>query len=186
MRNICAIGLTVLVCCQPIVAVAADEVGSAGPLGRSVSREAARLAAESAGRAATPGWEALRGLDPGTRIIVTTANATLAATFVSSNDTTLTVRNGDAAEELSAEEVVFVAHLVRRGSAGAAVLGTLGGIWLGAGLAVGLAENTRCYQDCGAARLGVWSAIIGVPIFGGYGAWYGTSRVREEIIYRRP
>jgi hypothetical protein len=186
MRNICAIGLTVLVCAQPMVALAADDGGSPGPLGRSVSREAARLAAEPAGRAATHGWEALRGLDPGTRIIVTTANTTLTATFVSANDTTLNVRNGDAPELLNAEDVVFVAHLVRRGSAGAAVLGTLGGIWLGAVLAVGLAENTRCYGDCGAARLGFWSAIVGVPILGGYGAWYGTSRVTEEIIYRRP
>jgi hypothetical protein len=186
MRNICAIGLTVLVGSQPIVAVAAGGAESSGPLGRSVSREAARLAAESAGRAATHGWEALRGLDPGTRIIVTQANTTLTATFVSANDTTLTVRNGDAVEYLDAEDVVLVANLVRRGSAGAAVLGTRGGIWLGAGLAVGLADSTRCYPDCGAARLGMWSAMIGVPIFGGYGAWYGTSRVTEEIIYRRP
>jgi hypothetical protein len=186
MRNICAIGLTVLVCGQPIVTVSADDGGSPGPLGRSVSREAARLAAESSGRAAAHGWEALRGLDPGARIIVTTANTTHTATFVSASDTTLTVRNGDAAERLNAEDVVFVAHLVRRGSAAAAVLGTLGGIWLGAGLAVVLAENTQCYRDCAAARLGFWSAIVGVPILGGYGAWRGTSRVTEEIIYRRP
>src|SRR5712672_67878 len=116
----------------------------------------------------------------------TTANAALTATFVAANDTTLTVRNGDAAEQLNAEDVVFVARLVRRGSARAAVLGTVGGIWLGAGLAVAVAENARCYRDCAAARLAAWSAILGVPIFGGYGAWHGTSRVTEEIVYRQP
>jgi hypothetical protein len=74
----------------------------------------------------------------------------------------------------------------RRGSAVAAALGTLGGLWLGAGLAVGLAESTRCYDSCGAVEATMLTAFIGVPLAAGYGAWYGTSRVTEEIVYRRP
>jgi len=52
-------------------------------------------------------------------------------------------------------------------------------------LAFAAAESSRCYESCGGARLAVWSAIIGVPILGGYGAWRGTSHLAEEVVYRR-
>jgi hypothetical protein len=74
---------------------------------------------------------------------------------------------------------------VRRGSALAAVFGTLGGIWVGSAVACGLADSSRCYQHCG-VELAVWSAMIGVPIVGGYGAWRASSHLTEEVIYRRP
>jgi len=82
--------------------------------------------------------------------------------------------------------VLVVGNRSRRGSAAAAVLGTLGGIWLGTAMAVHLAFNVRCQPECGVVELGMWGAIVGVPLAGGYGAWRASSRVTEEIIYRRP
>ena len=186
MRSVCAMGLTMLLCWQPIVAVAAVETAPAGPLARSMSREAGRLAAESAAGEAASGWGVFRALEPGRRIVVMTSTTTLTGAFVTADDSTLTVRRNESTERLDADDILLVSGTVRRGSAGAAVLGTLGGIWLGSGLAFGLAENSRCYRSCGGVRLAIWSAMIGVPIAGGYGAWYGTSRLTEEVIYRRP
>jgi hypothetical protein len=186
MRRICTIGLTVLLCCQPLLAAAADGAVPAGPLARSVSREALRLAAESSGRAATPDWEALRGLDRGKPVIVTTATATFTGTFVAANDETLSLQDGAATRNVNVEDVLLITGKVRRGSAGAAVLGTLGGIWLGSAMALGLTQNQRCASGCAGVGVAILSAIIGVPIAGGYGAWYQSSRLTEEVIYRRP
>jgi hypothetical protein len=128
----------------------------------------------------------MRGLTPGRRIVVTTKTATVVGSFVAADASMITVRNGDVTEHLNAEDVVVIAGIGRRGSAGMAVLGALGGIFLGSGVAVGLAESSRCSQGCGGRRLAIWSTFIGIPIAGGYGAWYGSSRVTEEVIYRRP
>jgi hypothetical protein len=49
-----------------------------------------------------------------------------------------------------------------------------------------MAESSPCYRSCGGTELAIWSAIIGLPIAGGYGAWRSTSRLAEEVIYRRP
>jgi hypothetical protein len=65
------------------------------------------------------------------------------------------------------------------------VFGTLGGIWLGSGIGFAMAESSRCYRSCGGTELAIWTAIIGLPIAGGYGAWRSTSRLAEEVIYRR-
>ena len=92
---------------------------------------------------------------------------------------------GDAVEHVNADDVLFVTARVRRGSSAAAVFGTLGGIWLGSGLAYGLAETTECYSGCAGVKLGIWSAIVGVPIAGGYGAWRLSSHPIEEVVYRR-
>ena len=84
------------------------------------------------------------------------------------------------------EDVQLVERRVRRGSALAAVFGTLGGIWLASGVGLAMAESSPCYRSCGGTELAIWSAIIGLPIAGGYGAWRSTSRLAEEVIYRRP
>jgi hypothetical protein len=177
MKRLCATGLMLTIGWQAISA--------AGPLERSVSREATRLARESAGEADRSGWRTVRLLEPGSKVVVTTADETMTGTLVSVDDTTLAVSRGGAILQLNVDDVQMVERRVRRGSAVAAVFGTLGGIWLGSGLAFGLAESSRCYRSCGAEIFAVWSAIIGVPILGGYGAWRGSSRLTEEVIYRR-
>jgi hypothetical protein len=81
-------------------------------------------------------------------------------------------------------DILTITGPVRRGSAAAAVLGTLGGIWLGTAMAVALAY-TRCQPNCAGVQLGIWGSMIGVPAAGGYGAWRASSRLTEEVIYGR-
>ena len=177
MKRLCATGLMLTMGWQSLVA--------AGPLERSSSREATRLALESRDEADRSSWRTVRLLDPGAKIVITTADETMTGAFVSVDDTTLAVSRDGAILQLSVDDVQMVERRVRRGSAVAAVFGTLGGIWLGSAMAFGLAESSRCYGSCGAEVFAVWSAIIGVPILGGYGAWRSSSRLTEEVIYRR-
>ena len=177
MKKLCATALILTLGWPSFVA--------AGPLGRSVSREAARLAREPAGDADRSGWRTVRLLDPGTKIVITTAEETMTGAFVSVDDTTLALNRNGSVLYLNVDDVQMVERRIRRGSALAAVFGTLGGIWLGSAMAVGLIDSTRCYRDCGAEEFALWSTIIGVPIMGGYGAWRSSSRLTEEVIYRR-
>jgi hypothetical protein len=177
MKRFCATGL--------MLAMGWQSISAAGPLERSVSREAIRLARESAGEADRSGWRTVRLLEPGSKIVITTADETMTGAFVSVDDTTLAVNRDGTVLHLSVDDVQMVERRVRRGSAVAAVFGTLGGFWLGSAMAFGLAESSRCYSSCGAEILTVWSAIIGVPILGGYSAWRGSSWLTEEVIYRR-
>ena len=93
MRRVSAIGLTLAMCGQPGFAAAADDLVMRGPIGRSVSREASRLAIEPSGQAKDAGWESVRNLDPARPIVITTAAATVTRTFVAVDNTTLTVLN---------------------------------------------------------------------------------------------
>jgi hypothetical protein len=162
-----------------------QSISAAGPLERSASREAIRLARESAGQADRSDWRTVRLLDPGTKIVITTADEIMTGAFVSVDDTALFVSRDAAIVHLNVDDVQMIERRVRRGSAVAAVFGTLGGFWLGSAMAYGLAESSRCYRSCGPEIFAVWTAIIGVPILGGYGAWRGSSRLTEEVIYRR-
>jgi hypothetical protein len=177
MKRLCAIGL--------MLTMGWQSISAAGPVERSLSREATRLARESAGEDDRSGWQTVRLLEPGSKIVITTADETMTGAFVSVDDATLAVNRDGTVLHLNVDDVQMVGRQVRRGSAVAAVFGTLGGFWLGSALAYGLAESSRCYRSCGPEIFAVWSAIIGVPILGGYGAWRGSSRLTEEVIYRR-
>lgn len=178
MRRLCATGLTVLLCVHPLLAD--------GPLTRSADREAARLAAVPSRPVDADGWKAVRLLDPRSAIVVTIGDRTVSGAFVSLDDSKITVTRNGVTESINIDDVEMIEKRVRRGSALAAVFGTLGGIWLGTGMAFGLAESSRCYQHCGGVELAVWSSILGVPIAAGYGAWRSSSHMTEEVVYRRP
>jgi hypothetical protein len=175
MRRLCATGLTVLLCVHPLYAE--------GPLTRSAAREASRLAAEPAGGVDRSSWKAVRLLDPGAKIVITTEGGTLLRTFKAVDDTVLTVGNGRADEQIPVDDVLMIEKQMHRGNVAAAVLGTLGGVFLGTAVAVHLAF-AQCYA-CGAVELVAWSAFLGIPIATGYGAWRATSHLTEEVIYRR-
>jgi hypothetical protein len=177
MKQMCVIGLILAVGWQPVAV--------AGPLERGLFREAARLARESARETDWPGWRAVHLLQPGAQIVISTADAVVAGGFVAVDDSTIAVTKGGAVEHVNLGDVQIVERRVRRGSALAAVFGTLGGIWLGSGIGFAMAESSRCYRSCGGTELAIWSAIIGLPILGGYGAWRSTSHLAEEVIYRR-
>jgi hypothetical protein len=185
MTRFCTIALALLLFCQAVQCEGAPHSAPGAPLAVSVAREASRLALEAGANSVPPDWETLRELAPGKRIIVTTLTTTLAGEFISVDSAALVLQHGDAIERVGADDVLFVVTRVRRGSAPAAVFGTLGGIWLGSALAYGLAETTNCYSGCGGVKLGMWGAIVGVPIAGGYGAWRLSSHPIEEVVYRR-
>lgn len=176
MTRLCAAAL--------IVSLGWPSMAAAGPLQASLAREAVRLGQATAVDSPRPSWRRVRELDSRTRLVVTMADGTtISGSFVSLEDSTLVVERGGAPQRLPRNEVVTIDSLVRRGSAAAAVLGTLGGIWLGSGMAFALGES-RCYQHCGGVEIGMFSLAIGVPIAAGYGAWRGTSHMTEEVIYR--
>jgi hypothetical protein len=178
MRRLCATALTVLLGVHPLLAD--------GPLTRAADREAARLAAAAPSDPVdADAWKAVRLLDPGSAIVVTIGDRTVSGTFVSLDGSKITVTRKGVTESADIGEVDMVEKRVRRGSALAAVFGTLGGIWLGSGMAIGLAESSRCYQHCGGVELAFWSSLLGVPIAAGYGAWRSSSHVTEEVVYRR-
>jgi hypothetical protein len=155
-----------------------------GPLTRSAVREAARLAAEPARPVEADDWKAVRLLEPKSAIVVTTGDRSVAGAFVSLDDSTITLAGNGLTESIAIGDIQMIEKRMRRGSALAAVFGTLGGIWLGSVVGFGLAESTECYEHCGGAALAIWSAMIGIPIVGGYGAWRSTSHLTEEVIYR--
>jgi hypothetical protein len=184
MPRFIAAVLSVMLCCEPLqVVISADS--STGPLAASASREAARLAADMSADAAAHDWQVLQRISRGDRITVTTSSASFQGAFISADSTTVTVKHGVATERLKADDVLVVAVTRRRGSAGAAVAGTLGGIYLGSMLALFLAEHTHCAYPCSGVGLAVFSPMIAVPIAGGYGAWRLSTHTTEEIVYRR-
>jgi hypothetical protein len=174
-RRLCATGIITLLLVHPLLAE--------GPIARSAGREAVRLARESV--PILDNWRAVRLLEPGSTIVVTTADATMVGEFVSLDGSAITVARHRATESIAIGDVQMIEKRVRRGSALAAVFGTLGGLWLGSAVAFGIAEGRRCYPSCGLEDLAEWTAIIGVPIAGGYGAWRASSRLTEEVIYLR-
>jgi hypothetical protein len=178
MPRLFATVLTVLLCVHPLLAD--------GPLTRSAMREAARLAAEPALPIEADGWKTVRLLEPKSAIVVTTGDRSVAGAFVSFDGSTITVTRNGLAESIAIGDIQMIEKRIRRGSALAAVFGTLGGIWLGSAVGFALAESTECYEHCGGAAFAIWSAIFGVPIATGYGAWRSSSHLTEEVIYRRP
>lgn len=169
-----------------MLALAWRPVRAEGPLARAIPAEAARLAAEPVrlldNRAS---WRVVRLLEPGTAIVITTADSIVTGRFSSIDDRAIAVSHGADVERVGLDDVFLVEQKVRRGSSVAAVLGTLGGIWLGSVIAVDLAFNDRCQPSCGGVEVAMLLSALGLPIAAGYGAWRGTSHVTEEVIYRR-
>jgi hypothetical protein len=177
MRRLCATALTVSLCAHPLLAE--------GPLARSATGQAARLAGDTTPPGAADRWKAVRLLEPPAAIVVTTADRTVSGTFVGFGGSTITVMRSGVAEVIDAGDILMVEKRVRRGSAVAAALGATGGLWLGSAVAVGLTFNTRCQRRCGAVEAGMFAAVFGVPIAAGYGAWRASSHLTEQVIYRR-
>jgi hypothetical protein len=159
---------------------------AAGPIGASLAAEAARLARESPAGEERPGWRAVQDLEPRSHVVVATADDLVAGVLAAVDSVSIQVERNGVIDRIDAAAVVTVEHRVRRGSAVAAALGALGGLWLGSGLAVGIGFGSRCQPDCGGVQALMLGAVIGIPIAAGYGAWRGTSHMADEIIYRRP
>ena len=178
MKRLSAVGLMLTMGWQPIAA--------AGLMERAVEREAARLARESGAGEDRPGWRVVQQLDPRSSVVVATSDDLVVGAFVGADAASIQVRRNGVIEQVDADAVLTVEKRVRRGSAVAATLGALGGLWLGSGLALWIGLESRCQPNCGGVEAMMFGAVIGMPIAAGYGAWRSTSRMAEEVIYRRP
>jgi hypothetical protein len=161
-------------------------LSAAGPLERAIAREASRLARESDGESDRSPWQAMSHLEPGSRIVVETADALVTGAFESIDATTIVLSRDGTVQRVNSDQVLMIERRVRRGSAVAAALGAIGGLWLGSGLAVGIGLEVQCRPNCGGIGAAMAGLVIGLPIVAGYGAWRGTSRMAEEVVYRRP
>jgi hypothetical protein len=85
MRTLCATVLITLLCADPLHAE--------GSLTRAITAEAVRLAAEEVEPSGPHGWRAVRALDPGTPIVLTTTVTTAPRVFVAADDVSVTVLN---------------------------------------------------------------------------------------------
>jgi hypothetical protein len=159
---------------------------TAGPLEQLLTREASRLARDQGEDIERASWKALRQLEPGSDIVITTVDAVRSGKLIATDDASIQLSHNGVIEQIGADTVRLIERRLRRGSARAAVFGTLGGIWLGSGLAVGVVSSTACRQHCVGAAAAAWGGLLGVPILTGYGAWRGTSRVVSEVVYLRP
>jgi hypothetical protein len=178
MRRIGAIGLIGLLSVNPLLAD--------GPLARSIDLEAARLAAlPPAQDREEAGWSAVRRMDPGTTVLVTTTGALLEGRLVSVDAAAISVDRSGGVQRVRREDVIMVERHIRRGSALAAGLAVAGGLWLGSVLAVGMAFDVRCQPHCGGVETAMFAAVVGTPIAAGYGAWRATSHIADEVLYRR-
>jgi hypothetical protein len=174
MRRLCATGLVVLLGAHPLLAD--------GPLTRAAAREAGRLADHTSPSQEPTAWTRVRALEPGRKIIVTTDGGVTSGSFVEAGPSTLSLAKDGVTEVVDAGDIQLVTRIVRRGSASAAAVGVAGGLFC-APIAViaiaGIAGESR------AGYVTMWAVRIGLPIAGGVGAWYGTSRITEEVIFQR-
>jgi hypothetical protein len=162
----------VLLCAQPLFAD--------GPLTRTAAREASRLANLTPATEEPIGWTKVRALAPGRQVIVTTDEGLTSGAFVEAGSSTLSVATDGVTKVVEAGDVQLVTSISRRGSAAAAAVGAIGGVFAAPFVVYAIAGQSR------AAYLTAWTVLIGLPIAGGVGAWYGTSRMTEEVIFRRP
>jgi hypothetical protein len=159
---------------------------ASSPIERAIWREASRLARESDREPDRSLLQAVGQLERGTRIVITTADTLVTGAFESMDATTIAVSKDGVVQRVNSDDVLMIEKRVRRGSAVAAALGAVGGLWLGSVLAVGIGLNSRCQPNCGGVEAAMVGTVIGLPIATGYGAWRGTSHMAAEVVYRRP
>lgn len=90
----------------------------------------------------------------------------------------------DVVELIPASDIQLISRVLRRGSGAAAAFGTVGGILLGSWLGGAIASQ-GCRGDCGGIETAAFASVTGVPIVTGYGAWRWSSRLSEEVVYRK-
>ena len=170
-----------------MLAIGWQPIFAAGPLERSLSREASRLARDAGDAPDRSAWRALWTIDVGTAIIVTTtANTLVTGTLDSLDAAAVSVKRNGAVERIALDDVLMVEKRVRRGSALTASLAAIGGLYLGSMLAVGIGFSVRCQPGCGGTEALMASAVVGLPIAAGYGGWRASSHMVDEVVYRRP
>ena len=199
-----ALSLTLIIC---VVALgvpvgAADADVAAGPIGRAITREAVRLAAEPAGiepvqRSGAPAqsdWSRVRTLDADAKIFLNVrgSSASEVRRFVRADESSLTVRKDSSRqdEQIARGDAVEIRRspgLLREHPAKSGALMGLGSVVLVGGL---LALSGR---SCGKTKGGeceltvLMSLGLGAGIGAVVGAAIGATRNKtQDIIYRAP
>lgn len=190
------LSLTLIVCLLPVPAAAHE--ASLGPIAGAISREAARLAANQdvgasepdAGQRATPpsDWSRVLLLATGTNLIVTVKGEQPRRwTFKTADATRLIVRDSSGIEEkIARSDVAEIETRVIRGSKVGAIVGAVGGAFLGTLIAEHLAFTARCQPSCGGVEAMIWLSALGIPVASGVGGYYASVESTPRMIYRAP
>jgi hypothetical protein len=191
------LSLTLIVCLLPVPAAAHD--APPGPIAGAISREAARLVAnqdtaaseadsEQQDTLTLSDWSRVRRLAPGTRMIVTVnGERPIPWKFRTADASQLTVHDATGHEEMIARsDVAEIETLVIRGSKVGAIVGAVGGAFLGTLIAEHLAFTVRCQPSCGGVEALIWLSAIGIPVAAGLGGYYASVESTARVIYRAP
>jgi hypothetical protein len=187
--------LSVIVCISSLTLSTAAAEPPVGPIAGALHREASRLAATNATLDETRGepwttsdWQSVRGLHPGTTVVVTVdSGVRQSGQFVVADDTQLTIRNVlGRTQTTPRDRIAAVRTRTRYGSVGGAVGGAVVGAAIGLPIAANLAFGVRCQPSCGGVEAGIVLSGVGIPIAGGVLGYHGFAHTTERIIYRNP
>jgi len=191
------LSLTLIVCLLPFP-VAAHEASS-GPIAAAIPLEASRLIASQDAAPSEPDaeqpatltpsdWFRVRKLRPGTKMIVTVkGERPIPWKFRTADASQLTVHDATGHEEtIARSDVAEIETLAIRGSKVGAIVGAVGGAFLGTLIAEHLAFTVRCQPSCGGVEALIWLSAIGIPVAAGLGGYYASVESTARVIYRAP
>ncbi len=157
MRRISAIGLIAAMIGQPALGATLDSPELSGPIARSARAEASRLAAEPEMQSVPVGWRAVRGIEAGSSIEITTSTGTVTRVFVAADDSSLTVLRL-ALPGLTEQSKKHLTKLAAANpSAFVNAAAGMGGLFLGSYLAAGIISASCsgyrsscdwCFRSC--------------------------------------
>jgi len=186
MRSAASIPLIVCLVTSTLPLEAQDRMEStAGPIARSIARQAARLTVDQPASSADAEWSRVRKLPSGSEIIVTLKGAQpVERRVVRVDESSLTVSHGQVIERVARSDVAEI-KTVKKGTGLWGHLGPLGGYFVGA-LSGGYAVGLACQAVQGRDRCDSGAFLLGSLMGGISGGLYGYSAARretEEVIY---
>lgn len=161
---------------------------TAGPIGRGLAREAARLTVDQTASSDDAEWSRVRKLASGSEIIVTIQGTQpverRVVRVVRVDESSLTLSKGRVVERVARNDVAEI-KTVKQGSGVWGHLGPLGGYFVGA-LSGGYTVGLACQAVQGRDRCDSGAFLLGALMGGVSGGLYGLSAARretEEVIY---
>ena len=159
-----------------------------GPLARAVTLASVRLAAEqSGGTPAESNWSRVRGLAPGTDVVVTVRGSKSArCTFVQADESALIVRTGrwQVVQTIARGDVREIRTGVSEKRRALGLLGGLGGAIGGAfvGAYVGGTVGGSDAENLGPMGVGMMAGVVGGAVLG----YRAVTHTKGDLIYRAP
>jgi hypothetical protein len=161
-----------------------------GPIGRSITTEAARLAAvqmksDISTDADDSAWTGLQKVERGTAVDVLDRTGTVTrGRLAEADDVSLTLRDGALINRIARTDVIEVATTEKRsgspsGAASGAALGILAAVFIAPRIAF-----SPCYGSCTDEKVMLGATIVGLPVGLGFAGYYGFGRTKPRVIYR--